>query len=56
MPLVESELTIPAFEGAKRVHALDLAATVFCMWSHVVGYKFIEATEENTVSIFRVEE
>jgi hypothetical protein len=28
MPLVEIEPTIPAFERAKRVHALDRAATV----------------------------
>jgi hypothetical protein len=28
MPWVEFEFTIPAFERAKTVHALDLAATV----------------------------
>jgi hypothetical protein len=28
MPSVGFEPTIPAFEGAKTVHALDLAATV----------------------------
>jgi hypothetical protein len=28
MPSVGFELTIPAFEGAKTVHALDCAATV----------------------------
>jgi hypothetical protein len=28
MPQVEFEPTIPAFERAKTVHALDLAATV----------------------------
>jgi hypothetical protein len=41
MPLVGLEPTIPAFERAKTVHALDRAATVIGDKSHAYKNNFV---------------
>jgi hypothetical protein len=38
MPLVGFEPTIPVFQRAKTVHALDRAATVIGLWELITNY------------------
>jgi hypothetical protein len=38
MPPVGFELTIPVFEQAKKIHALDRAATVIGLVNSAVGF------------------
>jgi hypothetical protein len=42
MPCVGFELTIPAFERAKTVHAVDRAATVIGMYALYISTAFSE--------------
>jgi hypothetical protein len=51
---VEFEPTIPAFEQAKTVHALDHAATVIAWWSIPEGIHILTVTSRCVVSIFQL--
>jgi hypothetical protein len=41
MPLVGFEPTIPEFERAKTVHALDRAATVIGSFTNTIQYRHV---------------
>jgi hypothetical protein len=40
MPWMGFEPTIPAFERAKKVYALDRAANVIGTWANLLGRKY----------------